>query len=712
MKILIAVFLLLTIHNSTHAQETDSLKVLENVTVTDTRSSYKADKSSPTLRVAGSLINQPQNIIRVSRRFIEDRGLLDLRSTASSVSGINYGYSNNALDAANTVNIRGFLTTNNFFRNGLNGGGAYSGGQEDEAFIESIEYIKGPAAFLQTNGEPAGFINVNTKQPLTKKILTATLQGGGFNFYRASADIGTALKSKGFSFRFNTAFQDNGSFMGNISNRRFAAAPVVRYDFNSRTYVLAEYNVVVNRQSGGDFTKVTNDGDQLKDDRSTNIGTSKQLPVSKATDQMARLMVSHELNSSWKLTSQVSWRNTPAESWSLFSDNYAVVNFADIDGNPTDVTSRVAARSKNKFTIFNAQAFVNGKWNLSKKISSTFLAGFDYSNRRDSTDLTFGTSFFPLSQNNLDLSLNPEAVRELDTAPFFNGDNRTHNWGVYLTNQFLIANKFGITVGGRFSGYHNIRVSDDRKTDERAFTPRVALNYLFNKSTSVYALYDQSFIPQFGQSFNKEIFKPVRGNSFEVGFKKNWLNERLITSLSIFNVEKQNVLTSDVMHPGFFVQLGKVRSRGIEIDILGEISKQVSVVANYAFTDAEVTEDADSSFVGNNVWNTPRQMINTWLMLKPGGTIKGFQVGIGQTSVIDRGSNDGDITLPNYTRFDATLAYQRNKYKIAVFLENLFDKRYMEGGDALRGYPYSGVNWYYQEGRPLSFRIALEYRFW
>ena len=63
-------------------------------------------------------------------------------------------------------------------------------------------------------------------------------------------------------------------------------------------------------------------------------------------------------------------------------------------------------------------------------------------------------------------------------------------------------------------------------------------------------------------------------------------------------------------------QSGQQKVKGVEVDIRGEIFKNLDVVVNYAFTEAKITKDTEPTLVGTQVAGTSRHIQNTWLNYK------------------------------------------------------------------------------------------------
>jgi iron complex outermembrane receptor protein len=127
------------------------------------------------------------------------------------------------------------------------------------------------------------------------------------------------------------------------------------------------------------------------------------------------------------------------------------------------------------------------------------------------------------------------------------------------------------------------------------FTPRVALSVSVVKEASVYALYDEAFIPQSGKVAVGTV-KPLTGRNFELGLKKDWAGGKWNSTISVYRILKNNELTADPNSPpnaGLSIVLGEKRSEGVEIDVRGRIVNGLNVAANYAYTDSRVTKVAE-----------------------------------------------------------------------------------------------------------------------
>lgn len=242
----------------------------------------------------------------------------------------------------------------------------------------------------------------------------------------------------------------------------------------------------------------------------------------------------------------------------------------------------------------------------------------------------------------------------------------------------------------------DISEPDSLTQDDFAFSPRVGLVYQPSQTVSLYASYSQSFAPAFGFNPDGQAFKPTKGRQFEVGIKADFLNGKLSTTLAAYQITKTNVTTPspdpELAALGFSIQSGEQRSRGIELDIAGEILPGWKVIASYAYTDAEVTKDTAIA-VGNRLVNVPKNQASLWITYEiQKGRWKGFGVGLGLFYVGDRqGDLDNSFALPDYLRTDAAIYYRNGRFNAAINIRNLFDTDYIRSSEGSRTFLKSGA---------------------
>ena len=147
------------------------------------------------------------------------------------------------------------------------------------------------------------------------------------------------------------------------------------------------------------------------------------------------------------------------------------------------------------------------------------------------------------------------------------------------------------------------------------------------------------------------------------------------------------------------LSIGEQNSRGVELDIIGEIIPGLNVVLNYANVTAEITEDSDTTLIGNRLFNVPEHSANLWLTYQiQDGFFKGLGFGGGFNYVDDRfGDNDNTYRIEGYTLGNAAIFYERDNWRLALNIRNVFDRNYIQGAEDSRvpevypGEPFTAI---------------------
>ena len=265
-------------------------------------------------------------------------------------------------------------------------------------------------------------------------------------------------------------------------------------------------------------------------------------------------------------------------------------------------------------------------------------------------------------------------------SPLSSGNTVSDRYGVFLQDQIAFSEQF-ILVGSL--RYDTISFQDLRRTptierNDAAWSPRIGFVYQPIEAVALYANYSQSFIPNSGTSATGDSFEPEQGEGFEVGVKAELLDGNLLATLAYFDITKQNVLTTDPNNLFFSIAIGEQRSQGIELDIAGEILPGWNIIANYAYTDARITED-NRNPVGNQLANSPRHSAGLWTTYEiQQGDLQGLGFGLGFDYV---GEREGDLAnsfeVEDYLLTNAALFYEHDDWRFGLNFNNLFNVNYI-----------------------------------
>ncbi|MBD1385081.1 TonB-dependent receptor [Mucilaginibacter rigui] len=685
---------------------------LKEVTISDNKRKFKIDNPSPTLRLNEPLLQIPQNIQVVSNDQIQEQQIFNmLEGVSRNVSGLTMQehWGNYA-----RVNGRGDRLA--AFRNGMNIEATWGPLTEDMSFVDRIEFVKGPAGFMLANGNPSGFYNMVTKKPTGITSQAFSFTAGSFNNYRATADFDGKLTSNGkLQYRLNLMGQMSESWRPYDFTNRLAIAPVLRYKFDDKNTLTAEYTYQFQRMNAfGSAYLFSTDGYASLPRNFTNAPSNS--PATNIKDHSAFLTYEHKFNNKWKVTAQGAYFNYAQKGYSYWINSIA--DNGDIDRN----LGLWDAVNKNKF----AQAFVNGEVKTGA-VNHRILGGVDIGDKYYIPDYIQSGSLDPDPANLFNIH-NPNNGPV--TLPVFDRDTplseRGKDWyttekyqSVYVQDELGFFNdKLRLTLGGRFTHATTFDASAAegfKNTNDKKITPRIGISYSVDSATSVYGVYDQAFLPQNGNIAGGGKVKPITGNNFELGVKRDWFDGKWSTSLSAYRILKNNQLVGVPGNTNEVVQLGQTKTQGIEFDARGEIITGLSLMINYAYTDSKISKDTDPANVGNPVPGFAKQVTNAWLTYRiQRGVLKGLGFSSGYQWQIDRlpwSLGTGTSDLPNYFRLDAGASYQLRKMSFAVNVNNVLNTYLYSGGHEDYLSPTGKTVYTWQAEAPTTVRVSVGYKF-
>lgn len=642
------------------AQKDDPIELV----VTGERDGYRVPTASTATKTDTPVRDIPGSIQVIPRRILEDQKTTRIQEALENVSGVRKQGNLGGSDAGG-YNIRGFAQDGNF-RNGFSDNDFYS--SVDPANIERIEVLKGPASVLFGQAEPGGIVNVVTKQPLSTPYYSAEFNVGNYGFYRPSFDISGPLTDDGsLLYRLNVAYQNSESFRDFNFTERVFVAPVITWNIGKRTSLTFDLEYLNN-----DY--LFDRGLPSIGDRPVPIPISRfiGLPESVYNDSNLRVgyRLEHEFSKDWQLRNAFSFVSGKSSS-----DAYAIGGYDLIDNQFAPI---YVGREEFTRKIYTFQTELVGKFKTGSIVHQP-LIGVEL--RRNTWEYTGFEAAEPIL---LDI-FNPNYDVDLPALPdepyFYT--TRRDTLGIYLQDQITFADNLKVLVGGRFDTFQRKETELGETTGEEsltAFNPRFGIVYQPIQPISLYASYTQSFQPDrfFGRSATNEPFKPTRGTQYEVGIKAD-ISQRLSATLAAFEITKANVITSDPNDPDESIQVGEQRSRGIELDIGGEILPGWNLIASYTYTDAITSKD-NTIAVGNRIDNVPEHAASLWTTYElQSGNLKGLGFGLGLYYVGDRYADlENTSVLPSYFRTDSAIYYKRDNWRVALNFRNLFNETYYE----------------------------------
>ena len=599
------------------------------------KNKYVAREPSSSLRLKTEIIKLSQNIQVISSELLQDQQVTNIMDgVIRNVSGVtmieHWGH-------FARIHMRGFRLP--AFRNGVNVQDSWGPLSEDMNNVERIEFIKGPAGFMMSAGEPGGFYNVVTKKPTEEFIGNVSFTGGSFDFYRGTLDFSGKLTKNGKLLgRFNAMYQTTDSHRGDEDVARYNFSPSFTYNLSDNTSITSEINYTNAESFIGSayiFVPVTDGYGSL--DRDFKF-TDTNYPVTEIEEIIFFTTLNQKLGKNWGFESKFGYKRSDVEGNAVWG---SITN----TGDATRDIFLFQSLSIGKFF----QAYIDGQFNTGG-ISHNVLGGFDYTEKKLWADFSqfhdttepfniYNPKYGHTTAPNFDYSI---SARDKSNGVPYNGFTTR---SFYTQDELgFLDNKIRLTLAGRYTKL----ITEGKLAQDEKFTPRVGLSVDVLPSFSVYAMYDQSFLGQNGTTFEGSPANPVDAIDIEGGIKKSFFDGRLKASLGVYQITKQNLTSTDMLHedpdtPGNFpyvIQIGEVQSKGIEFDMQGEITLELNIVLNYANTNVEITENDDESVIGNRIAGHAKHVTNGWLNynFSKNSKLKGFGASLGYQYQVDRSS--------------------------------------------------------------------------
>jgi iron complex outermembrane receptor protein len=668
---------------------------------------YNRTNSSTATKTDTPIMLTPASIQVVPKAVMNDQQNINiLDSLNRNVSGVSARTGSGVL--YDNFIIRGFTTglTGNAYRNGL----LFPSNFYEPSNIEQLEVLKGPAAALYGRIEPGGIVNITTKKPLATPYYALQQQFGSYDLYRTTVDAtGPIDDAKKVLYRFNATYLDKGSFKDMVNSDRVFIAPTLSWRPNDKFEANLELEYKHDNFVNDYGVPVLNGANRpVKLPSNTFLGDSA-MNRGEQENVLIGFDWKFNFNDNWKLTNRFLW-----EDWSQKAvDIFPISMRAD-----NRTLNRGLFKVQQSWETFTTNLDLTGKFDLFGTRHDILIGGDFYNNKwPGASSFSGATAAVPT----IDI-YNPVYNRVSQTAIDRQANNsfqtRLDQWfGVYFQDQITLWDKLHILGGGRYDWSLNGRGTSTTSVQQannsfsdietQNFSPRVGLLYQPWTWLSLYGNYTQSFNGNSGFSATGKQFDPQVGEQFEAGFKTEFFDKMLSTSVAFYHLTKSNTLTADPNNRLFNLAIGEARSQGIEVDIKGQLTERLNLVTTYAYTDTRVTKD-NGGLTGKELMNVPDHQASIW------GTYQfteRFKVGLGEVLV---GSRQGDAAntyqLPGYARTDAMAAYThpigKTRLTAQLNINNLLNKDYFSDSSA-----YSGGRVSVLVGEPISVMgsLKLEY---
>jgi iron complex outermembrane receptor protein/outer membrane receptor for ferric coprogen and ferric-rhodotorulic acid len=699
---------------------------------TEGSGSYTTGETAAATRLNLSLRKTPQSISVVTRQQMDDQNLQSVSEVLKQTPGITV---NQESSEAFTFYSRGFKLDNYQF-DGVPSLSSDGGSLRDNYSIgnslvyDRVEVLKGATGLVNGAGNPSGVINLVRKRP------TAELQGrigagaGSWDKYQADFDLAGPLTDSGnIRGRMVAGTQSQHSYVEYLTGEQNTLYGVLEADLSENTLFTLGYDVQKNYDNGsttGALPAFFLDGRTVKFDRDTNAAdrwTWRNQETQRAFAELA-----HTFDNDWVLKGVLSSRDYRSRELISGISSEAIqadgsISHGFVGGNIDPETG--AVNNNGTASKFNT---------TSKEKGLDLYARGPFSLGGRVHEAVFGYSIAHTTST----SKRDDGVTNGVIDDVFQWDgygNTPTNFEWWSTFDIEARQKVGfaatilkptdalaVILGARIVDYKwdidTINAIGRRlpasATNSSEIVPYAGVTYDLDRYHTVYASYTDVFKPQaYSLGADGKPIDPLTGASYEIGIKGAYFENRLNASLALFELKQDNfaVLTGGTTPSGgsAYRAAQGVTTRGVELEVNGELMKDLQVMAGYTFAESH---DADDQRVATN---QPQHLLKLATNYRLQGDWHKFTMGgnaYWQSATFFKPSDEDWYAID-----DPAAKFEQKSYalvglvggydftrnlKATLNVNNLFDKHYYSGiGN------YGTVFW----GAPRNLMVNVKYSF-
>ena len=684
----------------------------ETVTVTSSSTAGQENACGPAATIAARhsatgtktdtpIEKTPQSISVVTSEEMALHQPKSVKEALSYTPGVAVG----TRGASNTYDylvIRGFAADNQSQNNYLDGmkmqGNFYNDAVIDPYMLERAEILRGPASVLYGKSSPGGLLNMVSKRPTTTPLYEVQFKMGTDNLYQTGFDFSDALDDDGvYSYRLTGLARSANAQQEGAKEQRYTIAPSFSWRPDDKTnFTFRSY--FQNEPDTGYYGWLPKEGTVQPLPNGSRLPTDFNEGAKNNTysrnEKMVGYSFEHGFNDTFTLRQNLRYAENKVAQNSVYgygvcSDSANGFNASCNALSAADKGHYLARKyvvDSERLQTFTVDTQLQSKF-ATGDVDHTLLTGVDFMRMRNDIDSWFGyDNSVPL----LDL-YNPVSsdfdfgTKDLTNSGPYQVLNKQKQTGVYAQDQAQ-WDKVLVTLGGRYDWAKQetlTRTTGIQTTrDDKQFTWRGGVNYLFDNGVTPYFSYSESFEPASTTGQNGKIFAPSKGKQYEAGVKYVPKDRPIVLTGAVYQLTKTNNLMGDPAGSFYSVEGGEIRARGVELEAKAALSASINVVGSYTYTDAEYT--TDTNYKGNTPAQVPKHMASLWGDYTIfDGALSGLTLGTGARFT---GSSQGDpansFKVGSYTLVDALVRYDLARVglagsNVALHVNNLFDREYV-----------------------------------
>jgi len=549
--------------------------------------------------------------------------------------------------------------------------------------VERIEVVKGPTSTLFGGGLGApigGLINVVSKQPMPEASYSVSMRGGSFNTINPSFDFNQPISAdKGVLFRITGEYEQSESYIDALDNEQYSIFPTLAINFSDETNltIRGQYSHIKFLEYSGLRAEGTV-ADAPYSIPSLRYSGATDTPKSTVENKMLTAEFSHRFSDHIQASIQARYYENNIEEYSSFTHRLiidGIGSFGQESPSHLPFYSGVLPASVSEFVI-NPNVVLDFETGF---ITHKVLLGAEYDTTKSQARL--GVFYDEFADIFLDVADRDDDITYLsieDGNVTQSQDDHYQTIGAYIQDQLDISDRFHFLTSLRWT---HITVDEiGAKTTNSSITPRIGAVFDLSNKVSVFAGYGEGFravTALFG-----ETPKPEESNQIEGGVKFDFYEMGLSGSIAAYQLVRENVAVPDPNGAFSSIQSGEQMSYGAEADFLWEPMESLSILGNYAYTEATLTKHSKPELVvGHRLPRVPRHSGRAAVRYRfVGGILEGLGLGMGVTVASNRHlSLPNEYTVSGFYRVDAQASYPISKnLDLSVNIQNLTNTRYYE----------------------------------
>jgi iron complex outermembrane recepter protein len=648
----------------------------------------------------------PQAISVIDQNALQQRGTETVAEAVRYASGINTELRGGAVTRLDFFNIRGFKNDKAYY-DGLqllyNDWNLQP--QIDMAAVEQVEVFKGPTSTLYGAMPPGGMVNLISKVPQSDSQHSVELTLGSDSKRETQIDSTGAINDK-LNYRVVGLFRQKDGQAVTSEEERIMIAPSIDWKISDDT--MLNLNMYYQQDPKmGVYSSLTSKGTVYNSINGKLPSDAYSGDTNWETYDRDVLLLGykldHNINNTWRFLQNARFTTAKAYQENTYSSS--------LDSDERTLNRR-AYLTDEKSEGINIDSQFSGLFDIGNA-EHNILVGLDYLKLK--SNVIYEDALAP----SIDL-YNPDHEQIIRDNLNFAGSGYSSDFtidkeqtGMYLQDQIRL-DQWVLIAGGRYDQFkatekgRKYGATTNTKVDQSQFSGRAGALYEFNNGIAPFVSYAQSFEPITGADRNGKTFDTSTAEQWEAGLK--YKRRNITASATAFEIVKSKVLTRDPNGSAYDkIQVGEMRSRGIELELQQALTSDISLKAAYTLQDVEVTKD-NSGIEGNTpVW-VPKKQFNTWLTYAPTeGKLAGASFGagaryVGQMQLDAANSN----TVPSYTLVDLSIGYdlamlskQWQGASVRFSMSNVFDETYYSC--------YDESNCWFGDER--AFEVSARYEF-